>query len=399
MCSNWRKSAVNDLIKDKWGDNKNGGQGTTGFYREIFAEQAFNGTSTEPLDPNELNIYNSYVIHDFVRYMFEHNKTVHDNLKSTGNTTDTNDYLKVLKDYADEFTFEQNANTKVGIRPIAGKALAQKVLDQFHASMGTLGKSPKLTLAFGSYEPIRAFAALAGLTGNTWDDTSTEAWKEIPQHGAALVFELIGKTPGSSAFPKKEDLKVRLYYRRNTDQLSGFRRYPLFSTEVTTEPGVKWADFESKMNEFAISPYEWCKTCNSQAPFCQAFQSGSVFNPKSKSAVISGVIGAAIMVAIFGIAIASLVVCFGMRVHRKGKGGPLGGFKGAEKMASDADLTVSDRGAHHERVGSWELRDGGDPPSGGAGLVKTGVTANMRRMDDDAILEMGLKPVQPRESV
>jgi hypothetical protein len=385
-------------MKSKWGDDKNNGHGTAGFYRQIFAEQAFNGTSIEPLNEDDLNIYNSYIIWDFVRYMHDHNKAVYENLKGDGNDKDANDYVKVLKEYADEFTFEQNANRNVGIRTIAGKALAQKVLDQFGANMGSLGKTTKLTLAFGSYEPIRAFAALAGLSGDTWDDTIGDPWKEIPQPGAALVFELIGKTPGSSRYPKKEDLKVRFYYRRNTDQGSGFRRYPLFS-EDTAQPGIAWTDFEKKMNDFAVSPYEWCKACNSQTPFCQSFRSGSVFDPKSKNAIISGVIGAAVMVAIFGIGIASLVLCFGMRVHRNGKGSSLGGFRGGEKMASDADLTISNRGAHHERVGSWELRDGSDVPTGGAGLVKTGVTANTRKMDDDAILEMGMKPMQPRESV
>jgi hypothetical protein len=398
MCSNWRKSAVNDLAKSKWDDNSEG-HGTEGFYKQIFAGQAFNGTSIEPLEENDLNIYNSYLIWDFVRYMHDHNTSVYQNLKGDGNSTDGIDSVKVLKGYADEFTFEQNANLKVGIRPIAGRALAQKVLDQFLANMGTVGKQPKLTLAFGSYEPIRAFAALAGLTGDTWADTVSDVWKELPEFGATMVFELIGKTPGSSAYPKKEDLKVRFFYRRNTDQLNGFRRYPLFSTEDTTKPGMAWSDFENKMNDFAVSSYEWCKTCNSQTPFCQAFRSGSTFDPKSKDAIISGVIGAAVMTAIFGIAIASLVFCFGLRVHRKGKEGSLGGFKGAEKMASDADLTITTRGGHHERVGSWELRDGGDGPVGGAGLVKTGATANLRKMDDDAILEMGMKPVQPRESV
>ncbi|EEY15447.1 conserved hypothetical protein [Verticillium alfalfae VaMs.102] len=91
-------------------------------------------------------------------------------------------------------------------------------------------------------------------------------------------------------------------------------------------------------------------------------------------------------------------------------------FRGAEKRAEDADVVVSRGGARHERVGSWELRDGRpvtadeahfrDSKFSGAGLVfdkETGQTSERETADDDGVsvlsTDITAQPVRPRESV
>jgi hypothetical protein len=88
------------------------------------------------------------------------------------------------------------------------------------------------------------------------------------------------------------------------------------------------------------------------------------------SPAVAGVIGAVVTLVVVGILAAVLALLGGLRVYKiKTKGrSDLGGFKGGEKLASDADLTVAKAkvggivtgppaGRLHERVGSWELGD------------------------------------------
>ena len=87
---------------------------------------------------------------------------------------------------------------------------------------------------------------------------------------------------------------------------------------------------------------------------------------------MAGVIGAIVALVVFGLILVAIMLVGGCRIHRvnKKRRSDLGGFKGAEKLASDQDLTIPKARAGasitepaptvlrgHERVGSWELRD------------------------------------------
>lgn len=120
---------------------------------------------------------------------------------------------------------------------------------------------------------------------------------------------------------------------------------------------------------------------------------------------VAGIIGAVIMGAIIALIGLGLFVIGGFRFSRsdpKERKSSLGGFKGAEKMASDTDVRVGKGGAQQERVGSWELQDGGaSPTTGQAGIVTEDFHRNERRNgdDEDGISVMGATPVNVRESV
>jgi hypothetical protein len=133
------------------------------------------------------------------------------------------------------------------------------------------------------------------------------------------------------------------------------------------------------------SVQDWCDVCSSFSVFCPAFVGdggGSSSNPTygaeppshhGISPAVAGVIGAVVTLVVVGILAAVLALLGGLRVYRmKTKGrSDLGGFKGGEKLASDADLTAAKAkvggivtgissapaGRLHERVGSWELGD------------------------------------------
>jgi hypothetical protein len=170
---------------------------------------------------------------------------------------------------------------------------------------------------------------------------------------------------------------------------------------------IPWAEFQKAMAAFALTDtLDWCRTCETKTFFCTAFEDissgdgedgdgeddGLVSGTggggvKGVSPTIGGVIGATVAVAAFIFLAAGLLLA-GFRLEkrkkngntvfpdlgdikvlkRSGSGNDNGGFKGADRLGSDADLafTAGKGGAgatvvRHERVGSWEL---GDSPSG-----------------------------------
>ena len=167
------------------------------------------------------------------------------------------------------------------------------------------------------------------------------------------------------------------------------------------------SDFTTSMQRLSVgSIAAWCETCDSYSIFCPAFtdnypgsgsggSSGSRRGSSSGSSgglspAVAGVVGAIVALVIAALIAALVCLLAGFRVHRvaKGRRSDLGGFKGAEKLASDQDLTLPKGGAGatvvqettpevgedgkvvpvvaggpgapmrgHERVGSWELRE------------------------------------------
>lgn len=342
------------------------------------------------IDVSTLNYGNAYGIYEAALYAYRHNESIY-------NSQDfTTDDMAILRNLASEQQWGFNTpNGTDLINSISGQTFASKILQQFSHTIASQGVSDKLTLLFGSYEPFLAFFALSNLATGP----SASKFTSLPDHGSTMTFELFSYTDSSSAgknlstpMPYKEDLYVRFLFRNGTEPESPFISYALFG-RGNSEDVMPWADFVKGMGSFSLDDVvEWCQSCGSITMFCEAIEentgngtSGAGIivegsEQKGVSPTIGGVIGATVAIAAFIFLAAGLLLA-GFRIeHRGNKDSGFGtgdisvlkrsssgnaGFKGADRLGSDADLAVkSGAGAtitRHERVGSWEL---GESPNG-----------------------------------
>lgn len=150
---------------------------------------------------------------------------------------------------------------------------------------------------------------------------------------------------------------------------------------------MSWTDFTTEMGKFAVEIADWCTECGSASLFCEAIalneESAQGSGSEQKhgkhigvSNVVAGVIGAVVTLGV-GLLTAAVLLLFGFRFGRRGwaesaeagagvgvlqRSRGSGGFKGAEKLASDTDLRLKGQAGasviRHERLGSWELGEG-----------------------------------------
>ncbi|KAI1506427.1 histidine phosphatase superfamily [Biscogniauxia marginata] len=378
------------------------------FYQETWSE-----VFPDTLSASTVNFDRAYDLYEYALYEYNHNQSVRDSLNDAR--------LARLRNLADAQQFALNGDLSASglqsgdrIRAIAGRMLAGKVVAQLSNQIASGGSSNKLSLAFGSFEPFLAFFSLSGLSDS---NNNTVLFKQVPQPGAAMVFELFSTAAGgndTSDYPGYDELWVRFLYRNGTDLSAPLEEYPLFGL---SEARMQWADFRQLVNAFAIKDITgWCQTCDAVTLFCIALDDtpgsdgsttlfGSGGGSSSLSPAVAGVIGAVIALAVFGVAAAAAFVFGGLRIRRNDgssrSSGSLGGFKGAEKLASDHDVSIVKSGARHERVGSWEL--------GGPGPSTTGLpskndpaffgAAVQQNRDEDAESIMGRAPIKPLESI
>ncbi|KAI0598668.1 histidine phosphatase superfamily [Biscogniauxia sp. FL1348] len=376
------------------------------------------------LPASTVSFDHAYELYEYALYRHGHDETVRDALDAAR--------LARLRTLADDREFALNnggdlsaAGRESGdaIRAVAGRTLAGRVVAQLSSQIASAGSSSgKLTLAFGSHEPFLAFFALAGLA----DSNSSVLFRQVPQPGAAMVFELLSTTNDTSSYPDHNDLWVRFLYRNGTDPDAPLEEYPLFGGDAGAR--LRWADFRAGMGAFAIKDIAgWCRTCDAVTLFCIALDSdtntdtssdsgsSALFGSSSSvSPAVAGIIGAATTLAVVGVAAMLVFVLGGVRLRRShGLGGhqhqrssSLGGFKGAEKLASDHDVSIVKSGARHARVGSWELGGPGPVPTGGGDLPPQEDAAFFgasvhKKADggDDADSIMGRAPIKPLESI
>ena len=323
-----------------------------------------------------VNYLNAYLIFDYLNYGSVHNSSFSDNLSFSD--------LTKAKLLADNWIWAVYGNTSASgltvgdqIRAIAGRTLANRIVQALYANINTSGLYDKMTLLFGGLEPIVSFAALSGLASE-----ENSQFFGIPEYGSSMVFELFSRTEnGTDVYPSIADLYVRFFFQNGTDDNSEPVAYPLFGNGPS---GINMPlnDFVIAMQDFMIlSPAGWCKTCASFSVFCPAFQGdrddddtepGKSESRRGLMPVVAGVIGAAVTLAVIGLVLAAVVLFGGVRLYRQRtkKRSELNGFKGGEKLASDQDLSIPKGGAGasvaaagtapvrgHERVGSWELGD------------------------------------------
>ena len=376
------------------------------FYTKLFSSAPLQGT----LPPNQVNYLSADQINDFVNYNYAYNETVHNTLQNV------NDTLTTLQDNA--FTLERYKTSYAGntdkddplnvLYSIAGRTLANKVTDQFSTFMSTSGSRGSLTLMFGSLRPMMAFFGVGGLM--TQENLASGPLSQLPKPGSAMVFELVG---GSDSSTNTDELQVRFWYRPSADAGDQFTTYPLFGSGFGGA-AMSYTTFLQGMNAISKTPSQWCTICSpsTTSTFClnQTITNGQTGNGNSSSIspAVAGVLGALLMAVLVSCIIAAFMAFGGWRFSRNSKNNDgttgsaaVGGFKGNDRMASDADMTVSGTGRREERVGSWELRNGGKETqvdAMGAGIVTSEFAHRTRTMDDDGVSVTGA-PVNVRESV
>ncbi|KAH6608147.1 hypothetical protein Trco_004460 [Trichoderma cornu-damae] len=379
---------------------------TQSLYRSLFAAPPLKGTVSN----GSVNYWNAYNIYEYVNYMNTHNKTVNDGLGFANST------LAVLRANAFELERAKNgdslsANPKFpysNISSVSGQTLAMQIASSLSgAALGSGGS--KLTLMFGSFEPMLAFFSLMGLYSR--DNLLSGPFSTLPNPGSAMIIELIGQDSGdASALPTPQEFMVRFAYRANADVGEPFSVHPL-DPSGSGGPAIPYTAFLGQLQRFALDSLNWCSACRAAfAPWCNRGFTKYLSESKkpSVSPPVAGVIGAVVTLAVTGLAGFVLyifgVCTFGRRPESNPRSGPPGGFKGAGKMASDADVAVSKRGTEHERIGSWELGNGrGEPPTGFAGIVTADLgrdAPNPQQLDDEddaSITEA--PPVKIRETV
>lgn len=385
---------------------------TLGWYSNLWSQFFY-----DVVPKSMVNYANAYALYDYAIYKWTHDNNTRDALLETD--------MQMLARFASQEQRAKNGEVNATssterklIRAVGGRTLAAKTVALLKQSMTSSGRFNKLNLAFTTIEPFVSFFALADLTTGP----NAAEFKQIPEPGSAMVFELFSIGGNASIFPGYDQLWVRFLYRNGTDPAEKLEDYALFGQRDSRMP---FNTFMNLIGGFGIHTVsEWCNKCDSISLFCEGLDgtsggarpagyTGPTNNRSAISPTIAGVIGAAVSLAVVGLGFLIAVVLGGIRFGRSDsekQNSALGGFKGAEKMASDTDLAYAKGGSRHERTGSWELRGGGKdetdvpdakvstPSVAGVTVQSRDLTHPSRRdIDDDAISEIGHSPVTPRE--
>ena len=395
-------------------------------YLSLLNESAAFYASLEPdvLDgifPNaSVGYYNAYEVWDYVQYGCTHNNTVADAI--------TYEDLLKLRLLADDYVFALTENITASgstdgdhILAIAGKTLATRMIDSIYTNINTQGAYQKMTMFFGSFEPMMSFFALAGLFS-----TDQPEFYSIPGPGASMVIELltlVDDTYGTSdSYPSDTtNLFVRFLYSNGTSDDAQLTQYPLFGQGPDNQY-MSISDFVAGLEPIMmLSIEDWCGECGSDSIFCPAFEddngssggSGIVTSPRrGLSPALAGVIGALVTLIVLALIVGAAMLLLGLRFFRvkNKRRSELAGFKG-EKLASDQDLTIAKGRAEttttggepvrgHERVGSWELKDSGKAEQ--AQQPMDGIASGLRRAsfeDDELHVNPYSKPVQAKDQL
>ena len=371
-------------------------------YNNVFAGDIVNTT---------ISYENAYDLYEYLAYLEFYNKTVQDRV--------TADDLTQAQSLASKYVnaLYGNTSSKNHISTIAGTSLATYLLGNLFGNIESSGANYKLSLLFTSYEPLISLAALLRLP--PW----TNGFFGIPAPGSSMVFELYSENSdnSTSAYPLPENLLVRFLFRNGTDSTANLNAYPIFGRS-DNDIAVPFNDFVVDMESIMLTSTEigpldeWCTICGSMSVFCPASLSGRFTNttvPSSGSSeqqtkgsgispAVAGVSGGIIALVVDGVVAEAALLLFGVRFFRLAtkRRSELGGFKGAEKLASDPDLTAikasgvgaSVVGKGHERIGSWELTEGA--------LGKVGGEHETRKRGlDEEISEQFGEPVKVSERV
>ncbi|CAD6446951.1 d8dca34b-a0a4-45cb-ae96-471e5151b4db [Sclerotinia trifoliorum] len=346
------------------------------------------------IDTSMINYGNAIDLYYHALYQYNHNSSIADMPNSLG-------LLQTLNGFASEQAISFNTpSTGSSIQYIAGQTFASKIIQQFQQTISSSGISDKLSLYFGSYEPMLAFFYLSSLSTS---DVTGRRFSMFPDYGSVMAFELFsyveeGRYDSSTHFPNANELWVRFIFRNGTSNTDPLISYPLFNLG-NSEVDMKYNDFVTEIGNFAMNDLsDWCSVCASISLFCEAILSNessdsdpknsNVLRSKAVNGVVGGIIGAIVTLVVL-ILVALILALLGFRMQyrekklthsvggvgilKRGSSAGGGGFKGPEKLASDTDLNIVHEprvGAtvKHERAGSWEM--GNAPGSNSTRLDK-----------------------------
>lgn len=379
---------------------------TEAFYTDIW-EKFMSGV----YDKSSATYINAVGISQYLEYEALHNSTMRKLV--------TPDELRRARWLADQYTYATNgqddtslSGSTIGItNPIAGETLAASILQAFNVNINSRGADQKMTLLFGGDEPAVALASLTGLA----NDQHPNFYSRLVQ-GGSLVFELYSlEAEGElSLFPSKQNLYVRFLLHNGTDSSADFISYPLFGYGPS-RTYMTYIEFQSELETFAVqSVREWCLRCNSASIFCEGIMGdGNSTSRKKKhmAPAVAGVIGAVVTLVVIGMSAAIGFLLCGFHKLR-GHKASMGGFKGNQKLASDADVSFrnpiwgesksiateqqgdlsADRPGMrgNERMGSWEM---------GQKKQKTVDNSALTGDEPEETLPCSLQPVKIREAV
>ncbi|TKA74228.1 hypothetical protein B0A49_02027 [Cryomyces minteri] len=356
------------------------------------------------LPPKEWDYGNAYDIYDYLSYQNAHNASASRHLSDIGNNNGQGSILSQLQWLADQEQFALNGNLTAslssdpsmtaGIRAIAGRTLATKILGLLFTNVVTEGEYYKLSLLVTEFEPLLSFFALASLPA------LNSNFRGLPAFASALVFELFSATPNdtsAAAYPRIDRLWVRFSFRNGSDPSSSpstLQAYPLFG-RGPSQTDIPWTEFVSAIESIAVGKIDdWCNVCASLAVFCAGFNaslSSTIGAGASSSAArhsrwpvsppVAGLIGAIVALVVALAATAAIARLAGLRAHA-----------GSRRKVKKGGAGISVESVPHERVGSWELKG-----------VKEGARfASLRRPSfeddgDDGALDLGREAVKPDE--
>lgn len=240
--------------------------------------------------PSNLSFANAYDIFDLLNVASIHN--------ASHNGTVSNEDLTQLRTLADEWEFGMAYDAEDSTRSIGGQTFAGGILEQLDQIVSSQGKL-KFSLLTGSYDTFLAFFGLSNLTAVSDD------FHGLPDYASTMAFELF-TTEDVTSFPATtDDLRIRFAFRNGSTAGDVPTVFPLFGSQ---EASLSYADFTSRMSEFAItSPEQWCGTCQSEALFCEAYNARSAKaqaegKSKGMSNAVAGVIGAFVTLGLVGLA-------------------------------------------------------------------------------------------------
>ncbi|KAM3432341.1 hypothetical protein NHJ13734_006922 [Beauveria thailandica] len=385
-CPTWQHASTANLTTNP--TLKDAAQKSADFYTKLFSSGPLQGA----LAADDANLFNAYDIYNLVRYEYMHNATVRANLANADAT--------LVRLAADAFTMERaksdpgssTANDTASVAlTIAGRTLAHLVADQLNLDANrTAGRVQRLTVLFGSFQPLMALFSVAGLL--TRDNVLSTPIGNVTAPGAAIVFELIGQNAkGAAGFPKLEDLSVRFVFRPTADESDAFQVFSLFGSGNGGR-SIPYLAFREKMASIGREAADWCRICKpsgSASAWCQEGSAGGADNGGARmSPAVAGVLGAVIMGALVALAVLALCGLGGFRLRHRSRDGA--GSRGAEKRGGDPDVTYGSGGVAQERIGSWEMK--GQPKS------ESRVQQQRSSFDEDAGSDVeNATPVRTRE--
>ncbi|KAF1817491.1 phosphoglycerate mutase-like protein [Eremomyces bilateralis CBS 781.70] len=376
---------------------------------------------------NSFSYYNARTIWQYISYQYVHNSTV----KALFDAEPFTGYLANLRHYASLQEYYYSGNMSVAgangrsltsnewVRPIAGRTVAAKILGLLNNTIASSGTETLLNLIVTDESAMVALFSLISLTSRN------QNFIGLPEQGSAAVFELLSLGSSDEYFPKLSDLWVRFYFLNGTEEQT-MQSYSIFSNGPSHQD-MRWSEFVQQMEAIMIgSVSDWCEICGDASIFCPAFSQGNGLLPSSGSSSrshggmslpVAGVIGAIVTLVVVGILMALAGLAGGIRLHRlrRGKNSEVGGFRGSQKLASDQDLVLPKGGAGatvvgaaapekgHERVGSWEMKNGESNRFGDMGkdigVDGTGATSRPSFDADDLAVNPFGDPVKPDERV